>query len=105
MEDDAELELEEQLEELLEEQLEEHPDEDGNVKTIMRIAKIQQKQEDGANSIKIMEDEIMDEIMEIIEDKAEPNEDIFKVHNKPEGVAAKEKEARTRTSSRSWRTR
>ena len=63
MEDDAELELEEQLEELLEEQLEEHLDEDGNVKTIMRIAKIQQKQEDGANSIKIMEDEIMDEIM------------------------------------------
>ena len=89
-------------------------DKDGNIKIMVKFAKedeqlhpditeditkIQEEQEDGANSVKIMEDEaelelkeqlkelleeqleddIMDEIMKIMEDKDEPNEDIFKV--------------------------
>ena len=89
-------------------------DKDGNTKIMLKfakederlhpdisedIAKIQEEQEDGANSVKIMEDEaelkleeqlkellekqledkIMDEIMKIMEDEDEPNKDIFKV--------------------------
>ena len=53
MENEAKLEMKEQREELLEEQLEEHLDKDDNVKTTMRVTKIQQKQKDEVNSVKI----------------------------------------------------